>query len=112
MQRRRLGRLENRPPPSNKSDMMDAPIVHEFPVLDRPLLISTKVQSISLDIRERMVAMGIAESINDRQPAQYCHPRAWFPASLWNEIRQSAFADWRGAVPSLWAGAVRLLRST
>jgi hypothetical protein len=59
-------------------------------------MISRTVRSISLDIRERMVAMGIAESINDRQPAQYCHPRAWFPASLWNEIRQSAFADWRG----------------
>src|SRR5262249_54088671 len=99
MQRRRLDRLAKRLPPLNKSAMMDAPIVHEPTVLDRPLWISRTVPSISLDIRELMVAMGIAESINDRQPAQYCHPRTSFPASLWNEIRQSAFADWRWAVP-------------
>ena len=63
--RRRLGRPENRLPPLNKSDMMDAPVVHESPVLISPLFDIEEAPSISLDIRARMVAMRSAESIDD-----------------------------------------------
>jgi len=49
----------------NKSDMMDAPVVHESPVLISPLFDIEEAPSISLDIRARMVAMRSAESIDD-----------------------------------------------